>query len=349
MTRLLGAAGSAFAAALAGCSSPAPDVVAERQIPVELQPDVAAVAGANNAFAADAYGRLVAADPGSNLVFSPFSMSTAFAMLDAGARGVSDTELRAAFHVTLPGDRAHAAYGAMLASLATGRSFGQYTLATANKLFGQQSYPFLDSFLTVTRDDYDAELLPVDFANDAPGAIQTIDQWVSEQTDGKIPMLFQPGDLDGSTVLAIVNAILFKGNWAKVFEHDATHDAPFATLAGSTVQAPLMTKEDSIKLGVIPGGQIAVLPFAGNDIDMVILLPREADGLPALEAQLTGDAVGGWIADAAQLDDPITVSLPKFAVSSSPDLQALITALGVPSIFDSATADLSGIDGSVGL
>lgn len=330
-------------ALVAGCSSP-PDALTARQLPAALQADAASVVVSNNQFACDVYGQLVT--PNTNLVFSPFSISTAFAMLDAGARGQTDTELRDTFHFTLPDDRIHAAYGALLASLDTGRDFNTYTLAVANRLFGQEGFPFAPDYLTITKDDYQAELLPVDFANNVEAARQTIDRWVADQTDQKIPELFGQGDLDSSTVLALVNAILFKGNWAHHFDHDRTHDDAFHKGDGTTVTATLMAKTDTIAIGQIPGGQIGVLPFDGKDLEMVVLLPDAADGLAALEAQLTGAAISGWIADAQPGTEANDVVLPKFAITSGFSLPDTLVKLGIVSAFDPDLADLSGIDGA---
>ena len=107
-----------------------PDVRAARELPAAVKDDAAAIARANNQFAFDLYARLTS-DHG-NLFVSPFSISTALAMTDAGAAGTTDQELRQTLHFTLPGDRMHTAYGAVLDSLDTGRGFGTYTLATAN-------------------------------------------------------------------------------------------------------------------------------------------------------------------------------------------------------------------------
>jgi serpin B len=265
-------------------------------------------------------------------------------MLDAGARTVSDTEIRNTFHWTLDGDRLHAAYGALLTSLDTGRDYNTYTLATADRLFGQDGFPFEADFVATTKDDYHAELLPVDFANDIDGAVNTIDQWVSDQTDAKIPQLFTTEDLGPDTVLALVNAILFKGNWEKHFDHDRTADGPFHKADGTTVTATLMAKSDAVARGPIPGGELVVLPFDGKDLEMVILLPAAADGLPALEAQLTGDALTGWITRANGAEEQDIV-VPKFSLDSAYALPQALQALGITTVWNPATADLSGIDG----
>lgn len=332
-----------LASALVGCSSQ-PDVLEARKIPTALAPDVVQVVNANNQFAIDLY-RQVSPDA-ANMIMSPFSVSTAFAMLDAGAATTSDAELRSTFHWNLAGEQLHAAYGALLTSIDTGRTYGNYTLGTANKLYGQEGFPFAQPFLDVTKNDYKAELEPVDFANHADQAIDTIDQWVSDQTDGKIPQLFMPGDLDSSTVLALVNAILFQGTWEHPFDAAATANAAFTRGDGSTVQAPTMTKQDTLTTAVIPNGMLLVLPFAGKDLEMVILLPSAADGLPALEAALTGDHLSTWIAAARTSMEPSEFTLPKFKLDQPIDLTSVLPALGITTIWNPDTADLSGIDGA---
>ena len=332
-----------LALALAGCSSQ-PDVLEARKIPVALAPDVAQVVTANNQFAIDLYRQAAPSAP--NLIMSPFSVSTAFAMLDAGAATTSDAELRSTFHWYLAGDQLHAAYGALLSSIDTGRTYGNYTLGTANKLFGQQGFPFAQPFLDVTKNDYQAELEPVDFANHADQAIDTIDKWVSDQTDAKIPQLFMPGDLDSSTVLALVNAILFQGTWEHPFDADQTANALFTRGDGTTVQAPTMTKEDALATAGIPDGQLVILPFAGKDLEMVILLPNAADGLPALEAALSGEHLSTWISTVQTASEPSEITLPKFKIELPIDLAPALGALGITTIWQPDTADLSGIDGA---
>ena len=324
-----------------GCFSSGGSVVADRQVPEAIEEDARAVAQANNQFACDLYGAL---DDG-NMFFSPFSISAALAMIDAGAAGDTDAELRAALHFALPGDRAHAAYGALLDSLDVGRGFGGYTLATADRLFGQKGYPFLPSYLAITRDDYGAELMPVDFAGDTEGARRTVNDWVAGQTDGKITELFGADDLDESARLVLANAILFKGTWEHQFDPGDTSEAPFHLADGSSVTAEMMSKEDTIAQTLIPGGRLGVLPFKGEDLAMVLLLPDSPDGLPALEAQLTGAALGEWIAAAHKGDEKATVRIPKFEMKDSFHVDAVLQALGVTSAFDPDLADFSAMDG----
>jgi serpin B len=331
-------------ALLGACSGsdPAPDVVAARQLPAALKEDATAVARASNQFACDLYNQLATGD--GNRFFSPFSISTALAMTDAGAAGTTDLELRTALHLDLPGDRAHKAVGALLASLDTGRGFGAYTLDTANGMFGQIGFPFRADFIQTMTSDYGAELTPVDFEHAPEAARTTVNAWVASHTDDKIPELFGPGTIDASARLALANAIVFKGTWALKFRPD-TAAAPFHLATGQTVQVPMMQKSEQLVLAAIPGGSLGILPFRGNDLSMVILLPDQPDGLPAIEAQLTGDAIAQWIASARSQHELIPVLLPRFSLETSTELPDALAALGVISAFDQHTADFSGIDG----
>jgi serpin B len=333
-------------ACTAACSgsSEIGDVIAARQIPEAIRPDVAAIAQANNQFACDLYAKLAVHD--GNLFVSPFSISTAMAMVDAGAAGSTDAELRGALHFTLPGERTHAAYGALLDSLDTGRTFGAYTLATADRLFGQRGLKFSPDFLATTKNDYGAELLPVDFQHDLEAARATINGWVADQTEHRITELFAPGELDPTTVLALVNAIVFQGTWEQRFDAGATANAPFQLAQGAAVQAPMMHNHGPIATAAIPGGAIGVLPFHGKDLSMVLALPERPDGLPAIEAALSADAIAQWIAAAKPDPEVSEVALPKFAITSAVDLAAVLEQLGITSAFDPQLADFSPIDGA---
>jgi len=325
---------------LAACTSQ-PDVLTARQLPAAIQGDAAAIVAANNQFAVDVLHQ----QSTDNSIFSPFSMSTALAMLDAGAAGQTDSELRNALHFTLPGDQTHAAYGALLASLDTGRSFGGYQLATADRLFGQQGFPFTAGFLDTTKTDYQAELLPVDFETAPDTARGTVNDWVASQTDGKIPELFPAGSIDNSTRLVLANAIVFKGTWETQFDPSKTAGGGFHVAGGADITAPLMHANQPLATASIAGGQIGVFPFRGKDISLVVLLPDARDGLPQLEAQLTGDAFAQAVA-AAQPGEAIDITLPKFSFEQDQSLNELLQRLGIVAAFDPNAADFSGIDGA---
>lgn len=335
---------SAWLLLLAACGTD-PDVITARKLPPAVQAEAAAVVAANNELAVDLYAR-TAAGTTHNAVASPFSIATALTMLDAGAAGQTDTELRAALHATLPGAQLHTAYGALLTSLDTGRSYGAYDLATADRVFGQQGFAFEQAYLDTTKNDYHAPLQSLDFARAPEPSRQTINQWVSSQTDGKIPTLFPAGSIDSSTKLVLANAIVFKGTWAQPFDPSRTAAGAFHVAGGASVSVPLMHGSFPVALGRLGDATLGVLPFAGKDLSLVLVVPDQPDGLPAVEAQLTAPALTSAITNAVAAGEANDVTLPKFAITQNQDLIPVLEALGVHDAFDPLAADLSGIDGA---
>ena len=318
---------------------------ADRKLPAAIQADADAVVQGNTAFALDLYGRLKVL-PG-NLFLSPFSISSALAMTWAGARNATESEMAGVLHFTLPQDRLHNAFGALQKSLDTGNSFAGYRVSIANRLFGQQGYPWLSPFLAVTRDAYNAELQSVDFEKAPEPARLTINGWVAQRTEGLIPELFPAGSIDSFTRLALANAIYFKGRWASQFDPASTTLRNFTLGNGSRIQVPTMIQECVAGFYQDPELTAVELPYEGQDIAMLILLPPSADGLPALESRLSSSKLAAWRQGLMQRS--FFVDLPRFSVKNSYDLPPVLFDLGMPRAFDPNAADLSGMDGRLDL
>ena len=152
--------------------------------------DQAQAVNGSNAFAIDLYAQL-RRQPG-NLFFSPESISTAFAMTYAGARGETATQMATVFHFTLPSNRLHPAMGALLAAM--NAEHKDYELHVADALWGQQDEGFRENFLGLLRSDYGAGLRQVDFKS-SPEAVRTdINQWIEKQTNDRIKDMLGPGN-----------------------------------------------------------------------------------------------------------------------------------------------------------
>ena len=327
---------------VAGCSGSEPDIAAARRLSDADKPDAAAIVQAGNQAACDLYHQFARSD--GNLVFSPFSITTALAMLDAGAAGTTDGELRVALHAEALGNRLHTGYRAVLRSLDVGRDFGAYQLAAADRLFGQTGFPFRSEFLTTTRDDYGAELQPVDFIASPEAARSTVNRWVSDRTAKAIPDLFPAGSIDDGTRLVLANAIFFQGAWRQAFT-GATRDEPFRRADGTSITVPMMHKTDDVSIANISDVGTAVeLPFRGHDLSLIALVPIDPGNLSAIEAQLSAGAIADWVA-ALRPEQAVPVAFPRFTTRSTINLHDALTALGIVSAFDPLAANLSGIDG----
>ncbi len=293
----------------------------------------------NNAFAVDLYGHL--RQQKGNLFFSPESISTAFAMADAGARGQTAAEMARVFHFTLPPDRLHPAMGALLAGM-NAPNHG-YELRVADALWAQQDARFLPGYFDLMQRDYGADFHRVDFKTQPEAVRGTINQWVEQQTNNKIQNLIGPGVLTPLTRLVLTNAIYFKGTWRDPFEKAATQDGEFRFSAAQTATVPLMHRTGS-GYRYYDGGtfQELELPYDG-DLAMVVLLPKETDGLSGLEQRFTATAAQEWVGKLAPVQKVI-LTFPHFTMTQQFELSGTLAAMGMPQAFTPA-ADFSGMTG----
>jgi len=298
------------------------------------------IAKANNAFALDLYARL-SNRPG-NLFFSPASISTALAMTYAGARGETAQEMAATLHFTIEAQRLHPAFGALLRDLNNQGKKNRYRLSVANALWAQQGHSFLPEFVELTKTDYGAGVHDVDFVGAAEAARQTINTWVEKQTEDKIKDLMPRGIVSPDTRLVLTNAIYFKGNWQAQFNKEQTHESPFQVAADQKVNAPFMNQTGKFKYLDGDTFQALELPYAGKDLAMIALLPKQPDGLTDFEKQLSAAKLVDWLHKMRETE--VIVSLPKFKLTSEFGLKETLTAMGMQLAF-SSSADFSGMDG----
>jgi len=328
----------------------------ETSIPSCASPDVKSVVGGNTAFALDLYQQLKG-QPG-NLFFSPYSISTALAMTCAGARGHTAYEMAKVLHVSLPQERLHPAFGALAGRMKQVQRGTQITLLTANSLWCQQDYHFTDAFLNVVRTNYRAEAHRVDFIHATSTARDEINHWVADKTTSKIEDVVAPGDLTGDTRLVLCNAMYFEGRWLHQFKASETEPVPFKVSTNETVTVPMMFQKSNFKMAWSENNSLEMLelPYLGNDLSMIILLPEDLEGsgrwqknLSELERKLTIANLHAWLVKLDRTSpQEVSVGLPRFITTQRYNLKPVLKSMGMVSAFD-GTADFSGMDGTTEL
>ncbi|MCL5281324.1 MAG: serpin family protein [Planctomycetes bacterium] len=333
-----------------GCNS-----YAAKPTETNLSDNARQVANGNNCFALQLYQRLQGEK--GNLFFSPYSISTALAMTYAGARGRTQEQMAQTLCLPTskevvqklaegreplaPEDFAKA-FGKIIKDLNARGDKGTYELRVANALWGQQDFEFLPSFAKLVEDRYDGHLERVDFVQAAEKARQTINAWVEKQTNGKIKDLIGPGLLDSMTRLVLTNAVYFKGTWASQFQKEGTQDGPFTLLDGSQVQAPMMNQQARFGYAEADGLQVLEMPYVGQELSMVVLLPKESAGIGDLEKALTAENVSKWLGGIRKQE--VIVAVPKFKMTHKFSLGDVLQAMGMTDAF-SRQADFSGMTG----
>jgi serpin B len=296
----------------------------------------------NNAFALDLYRQL--RNQEGNLFFSPYSTSTALAMTYVGAKGQTATEMSKVLHFTLEQDSLHPAFASLMGMLNTKDKQG-FQLSIANRLWGQQGYDFLKPFKQLTQDNYGAALEEVDFINATEETRRTINKWVEQQTQEKIQNLIAPNILNSLTRIVLTNAIYFKGTWVKQFNPAQTKNQPFTVAPGQQVDVPMMFQGASVGYAEFSNLQVLELPYVGKDTSMVILLPKNVDGLAELEQQLTPENLRTWLSSIRYGGCPEAIQLPKFRLNSAFEFKQVLSKMGMASAFDDDGADFSGMNG----
>ncbi|MBN1554755.1 MAG: serpin family protein [Phycisphaerae bacterium] len=301
------------------------------------------ISEAINAFAVEAYGQFAEAE--GNIVFSPCSIHTALAMTYVGARNQTARQMADVLHYG-QGEEYFQRYGAFLKETKPGL-LAKYHLYTANALWPQEGYPFCPEFLDINKKYFQAAMFPVEYEKQFEKARKRINGWVETKTKKRIQDLLPEGSLDHLTRLVLTNAVYFKGDWQKPFKKDSTRDELFFLLNGKKKTIPMMHQTGHLMYGITDELHLLRLPYKGNEISMIILLPKEKLALPKIEKQLTSQTLKTWLAKIGQSQRALNihVSLPKFRVEYAPKLKKALRDLGMSDAFDiQRKADFSGME-----
>ncbi|MGK4000321.1 serpin family protein [Sorangium sp. So ce1024] len=310
-----------------------PDVSAE---------DQASLSRNNASFALDLGRALHSAT--ENVIYSPFSISTALAMTYAGARQGTEQAMAATMRFELPQERLHPAFNHVdlhLNKLAKGSNpsgGGGFRLHTANAIWSQIGLTLEKPFLNVLSENYGAHVRLADFAADPAGAEGLINAWVSDRTEEKIPKLLD-GSVTAETVSVLVNAIYFDAAWKTPFSKGATQPGTFRRGDGTSVTARMMNGSQEALYGAGDGWEAVQMMYGGAPVSMFLVLPDEGTA-DTFQESLDGAALEAIITSMEERS--VDITMPKFSFGSSFSLKEALTGLGMEAAF-SPGADFTGM------
>ncbi len=294
--------------------------------------ELRAAANGEVAFALDLYGRIGAVEKG-NVFVSPYSIHAALALTTTGADGATRDQLAKALRLPA-GDGGAATAGDLGRYYARPRP--DFTLAVANAVCGQTGFPWRAEWKAAAAERFAGGFREADFRAKPAEERARINGWVAEATRGRIPDLLQPSHVTDRTRLVLTNAVYFDGKWTDAFAKGRTRPEPFHA-PGGKVPAPLMHVESNFRIAEVEGLQVIELPYRGKELVMVVILPRAADGLPAVEAKLTPEALAAWGAKFSR--ERVEVTLPKFKHTLRTEPIRHIRDMGVADALNPAKAD----------
>jgi len=312
-------------------------------LPAQNLDAAAALADSITGFACDLFRAV--ASPSANLILSPYSIASAFAMARAGAAGETARQMDAVLRLPTNSPQAYRLLMHALSAIRSAAAVGDdgqealpASIAVANGLFSQQGWSFRPAFRQTVADDFGGEFAEVDFGSE--DARTTINRWVESKTRHRILDLIPAGLLERTTRMVLASAIHFKASWAAAFLPESTAEAPFFVTPARTVRAPRMRRTGSYRYAEATGVQVVALPYLGRDTSMWVVLPREKDGLDTVVESLSREKLHAWAG--AMRERPIALELPRFTFTFQLDLVGALKQLGMTAAFES-TADFTGL------
>jgi serine protease inhibitor len=293
---------------------------------------------ANNGFGLNLFSELVGTEPAKNIFISPASVITALAMTYNGADG--ETKRAMEELMLLKGmsmDEINAAFADLLTILQNPDP--KVELTVANSLWAREGVAFNEDFLKRNEDYFGAEVAELNF--DDNGAADTINAWVKEKTRNKIDGIVTP-PINPETVLFLINAIYFKGEWSDPFDPEMTRDLTFNLPDGSQKDLPVMFKNDDFRYLETEDFQAVSLPYGKNErVSMYLFLPAANSSLEELYGEMNITNWNKWIASFGSMEGE--VGLPRFKFEYETSLNDALKNLGMGIAFDDSAVDFSGM------
>jgi serpin B len=336
---------------IAGCSSTpvsAAEVKSDKprvSSPAVPAADLASLVKGNNSFAFNLFQALKNND--GNLFYSPYSISEALAMTYGGARGSTEQQMKGTLQFALQQAQLHPAFNYLDQQLSTrgqgamGKDGQGFRLKVVNAIWGQRDFSFLSDYLDLLAQNYGAGLRILDFIKSPEPSRVTINQWVSDQTEGRIKDLLPSGSITTLTRLVLTNAIYFNAAWQSQFNAKSTASGVFHLLSNSDINVPMMKQQGHFNYAETKDYQALEIPYDGQELSMVVLLPA-AGQFNTVQSSLSGEGVASIIQSLKS--ETVNLSMPKFQIESQFGLKQSLSQMGMPVAFTDQ-ADLSGMDG----
>ena len=296
---------------------------------------------ANNRFAINLYSQYKSEE--GNIFFSPFSISTAMAMVYEGAEGKTAKEIKSVFGFPKYDNSRRNQYSNLLSEI--NKKDKEYALNTANALWAEQDFQFLDEYITTVEEYYGGKTTNLDFKNEWEASRLIINNWVEDKTNDKIKDLLPEDVIDADTRLVLTNAIYFKAKWLIQFDTDKTSDENFRVNPDKSIKVPMMQRTDRKSIFNYTQNedlQILEMPYAGEDLSMLILLPLD-DDIEALENSFTIEKLTEWKKSLRRRK--VNIYIPKFKFETKYFMKNTLSDLGMPTAFTNS-ADFSGMTGT---
>lgn len=300
---------------------------------ISIPEGIAEVVTANNQFAIDMYQQIngKSEQVDENVFFSPYSLSTAMAMLYAAAEGETKAQIQKTFHYPAP---------AILNPNSTvlynqfNKPNPDYKLATVNDLWMQQGLTPTKSYIDTVQCYYSGQVTALDFEGSPDPARQTINKKIADKTKQLIPELLPKGSIKSDTAVVLTNAIYFNGDWTMPFTAERTSAQPFYNAIGIASTVQMMQQQSYFDYYEDKHIQVVQLPYKGDDLSMLVVLPKfnHKLAMQKLAKILSVTKIKQWSSGLVRQE--VNLHLPKFKLDARYQMKTLLADMGMPKAFD---------------
>ncbi|MEG3971350.1 serpin family protein [Microcoleus sp. T2B6] len=296
----------------------------------------ARLVAANTKFGFNLFNTLTKQQPNQNIFISPTSVALALSMAYNGVSGETKQEMTKALELTKMSPKAiNAANHNLQNSLQ--KNDPKIQVSIANALWAQQGFSLKPEFLQINQQYYQANISEIDFHSQQE-ALSIINNWVSEKTHGKIDKIVTK--IKPDTLLFLINAIYFKGNWETPFDKSHTANKTFYLTDSSSKQHPMMSQMGSYRCYETETFQAVSLPYGKKGaLSMYIFLPNSNTNLATFSQQLTPENWDKWMQEFRVKSGMIEI--PRFKMEYEVKLNDTLIALGMAEIFGGLKTDFS--------
>jgi len=298
----------------------------------------AKIVAADNQFGFELFKKINASlDEPKNTMISPLSVSLALAMVYNGTEGNTKAQMEEMLHKAgLTPDDINQSYKDLVEALISHDP--KVELSIANAIYYRNSFSIKENFISTNQNYYQAEVKGLDFTKEME-TLNTVNGWVNTHTKGKIDKIIE--QVKPESIMYLLNAIYFNGEWTYRFDPKQTYDMPFTKEDNTVVQVPTMQIENPFKYFSNADFELLEMPYGSGKYSMLLFLPQDGKTTDHLIAQLNPDNVNGWLQKMTEIEKE--VFLPKFEFKFKNSLVDDLSALGMTDAFDDSKANLRGI------
>lgn len=316
------------------------DTDSKGELPRELTESELKLVEADRNFSYRIFSETIAYDDEENIMISPLSISMALVLALNGAEGQTFDDMRETLKLSGMGlDEINEAFDSLIELLVTVDP--KVTMKIANSVWHRENLPAKEDFLDRVETHFGAQIEGLDFSD--PAAVEKINNWVNENTEGLIPEIVD--EIPPHVVMYLINAIYFKGDWLRQFDTEDTYSTDFHLGTGETKQVEMMHQAGGFATYMKGDVRMVELPYGDSLFTMTLMMPAD-DAMPIdqfVKEKVNAENLVEWRSNLHVDNRKATVALPKFELEYEIEYNDILKAMGMEIAFSGSSADFQGI------